>query len=123
MKNYKELVFERRDIEKNRIFAFFMMAFPFLVPVVLLSREKRDSVFLRYYANQCVIQYLYSILLILILSMYMITFVLVPVVLIMSFISYIILAMGIKEGEPRIVPFIGDKITIIKLYRIDPEEF
>ncbi len=123
MKNYKELVFERRDIEKNRIFAFFMMTFPFLVPVVLLSREKRDSVFLRYYANQCVIQYLYSILLILILSMYMITFVLVPVVLIMSFISYIILAMGIKEGEPRIVPFIGDKITIIKLYRIDPEEF
>lgn len=88
--------FDHADIEANKTFSILIVIFYFLFFLPLVMEDKKDSAYLKYYANQALIAFLFG---------------LIPG---LGPICAIILLVGIVSGSYMPIPLVGDKLEIIK---------
>lgn len=93
--------FDQADIEANKVLAILMIIFPILFFLVFVVDSMKNSAFSKFYANQALI--------ILILNI-------IPlgITQLAGFVCFIILLVGILNGSYMPIPFLGEKLVIIK---------
>ena len=93
--------FDQADIEANKVFAILMVIFPILFFLVFVVDSMKNSAFSKFYANQALIVLILNI---------------IPlgITQLAGFICFIILLVGILNGSYMPIPYLGEKLTIIK---------
>ncbi|MBR6695247.1 MAG: hypothetical protein IKL70_02405 [Oscillospiraceae bacterium] len=88
--------FDQADVEANKTFSILIVIFNFLFFLPLVMEDKKGSAYLKYYANQALIAFLFGF---------------IPP---LGTICWIILLVGILNGSYMSIPLVGDKLEIIK---------
>ncbi len=93
--------FDQADIEANKVLAILMVIFPILFFLVFVVDSMKNSAFSKFYANQALIVLILNI---------------IPlgITQLAGFICFIILLVGILNGSYMPIPYLGEKLTIIK---------
>jgi len=93
-------VFDQADVEANKTLAILMVIFNIVFFLPLVMEDKKDSAYLKFYANQ---------------ALFMLLVNLIPGLgQTVALICLIILLIGIFNGSHMAIPVVGDKINIIK---------
>ncbi|MBQ5315115.1 MAG: hypothetical protein J6J52_03770 [Oscillospiraceae bacterium] len=93
--------FDQADIEANKVLAILMIIFPILFFLVFVVDSMKNSAFSKFYANQALIMLILSIIPI-------------GITQIAVLVCFIILLVGILNGSYMPIPFLGEKLVIIK---------
>ncbi len=93
--------FDQADIEANKVLAILMIIFPILFFLVFVVDSMKNSAFAKFYANQALIMLILSIIPI-------------GITQVAVLVCFIILLVGILNGSYMPIPFLGEKINIIK---------
>ncbi len=113
----KKIVFDEKDVNENKPIAILMLICPILLILPFVIEDKKNSVYLKFYANQLLVYFICGIaagFISMILAITIIGAFLIPVILIFFPVAWIILLVGACTGEAYAVPLIGEKINIIK---------
>lgn len=93
--------FDQADIEANKVLAILMIIFPILFFLVFVVDSMKNSAFSKFYANQALIMLILSIIPI-------------GITQVAVLVCFIILLVGILNGSYMPIPFLGEKLVIIK---------
>lgn len=116
MADQETIVFDEADVSDNKVLAILMVIFPILFFLPLVMDDKKNSAFLKFYANQALVYLIAGAatgVITSVLSVIIIGFIVGPVLGIFLTVCWIILLIGACKGEAKVMPLIG-KITILK---------
>lgn len=96
------------DIAENRNMALAMFLFPLIVILALLMDDKKNSPFLRFWANQLIVLSVANIVAVFVNIIPLLGQIAYMIAALMLFIFWIIALVSIKNGECKPLPIIGE---------------